>query len=101
MPALATSATYQLTLTVNGERRTAGVDPRTSLLDLLRERYHIATCADVPDEGAGDQSGVNCEGGGDVGRGYGEDLPGRDGEPVRGGLLAPGARRRRMPGVHY
>jgi len=41
MPTLEPSATYQLTLTVNGERRTAEVDPRTSLLDLLRDRLGL------------------------------------------------------------
>jgi xanthine dehydrogenase YagT iron-sulfur-binding subunit len=35
------SATYQVTLTVNGQRRTARVDPRTSVLDLLRERLGL------------------------------------------------------------
>ncbi len=35
------SATYQVTVTVNGERRTAKVDPRTSVLDLLRERLGL------------------------------------------------------------
>jgi xanthine dehydrogenase YagT iron-sulfur-binding subunit len=35
------SGAYQVTLTVNGKRRTAEVDPRTSLLDLLRERLGL------------------------------------------------------------
>jgi xanthine dehydrogenase YagT iron-sulfur-binding subunit len=35
------SRAYRVALTVNGERRTASVDPRTSLLDLLRERLGL------------------------------------------------------------
>ena len=32
---------YRVSLTVNGQRRTASVDPRTSLLDLLREHLGL------------------------------------------------------------